>query len=167
MENCDHLKEIITTHLEMGEAFLPIDEVIDQVEFKSLGIRMAGLPYSFFELFYHIQFTQKDILNYCLDEKYNPPTWPDSYWPAMKSPEDVNSWKSLRKEYLKTRKKLQDWVLLPETSLDEKVKGQQKRGKNVHTVFRELLLVLEHSAYHTGQLFLLARLLKDNPKESE
>ena len=162
MENDQYLKETIANHFHMGQAFVPIDKIVNRMPFSKVGIRPANLPYSFFELFYHIQFAQKDILNYCLEEGYEAPSWPDDYWPSERSPLGVGEWEALKKDYIDTRKRLHELVLSSDTSLSSFVKGQKTHcQEDVHTFFREMLLVLEHSAYHTGQMVLVTRLLDE------
>ncbi len=61
MNESHHYKARIAKHLLGGEAFMPVDEMLKLIEFDKLGIRPDDLPYSFYEIFSHIRFTQKDI----------------------------------------------------------------------------------------------------------
>ena len=63
------IKAQLIKHLEGGEAFMPLKELLNEIPFEKLGERPGNLPYSFFELFYHIWFAQKDILDYCKAEE--------------------------------------------------------------------------------------------------
>ncbi len=165
MVNEQQLKEIMASHLSMGQAFMAIDKIITKMPFKKMGIRPANLPYSFYELFYHIQYAQKDILEYCLSDKYEAPSWPEDYWPKESCPEKEEDWEDLKKEYLTTREKIRQLVLSPDHALTDNVVNQSEESTENHTFFREVLLVIEHSAYHTGQLLLLARLLETYPEK--
>ena len=47
------LKEQLLKHLKGGEAFMPVSELLEKISFKKSGKRPVGLPYSFYEIFYH------------------------------------------------------------------------------------------------------------------
>ena len=153
--NESHLyKARIAKHLLGGEAFMPVDEMLKLIEFDKLGIRPDDLPYSFYEIFSHIRFTQKDILDYCTLKNYKAPNWPKDYWPQQKAPDSVLEWETLKKSYFDERDafiqhiKKEDIDLLKPLNVDTD-----------HTLFREAMLVIEHTAYHSGQLLILLRKL--------
>lgn len=145
-------EKTLLDHLKGGEAFMPVEKILEKITWKDLGERPQSLPYSFYELFYHMYFTQKDILNYCLNENYEAPQWPDDYWPLKKSPDTETEWEQLKSAFFKDRKSLAD--LLAGNGLADTVPSNEE-----HSFFREVLLVLEHNAYHSGQLVILLRLL--------
>lgn len=148
------IKERLIKHLEGGQAFTSITDFIDEITFDKVGVRPNGLPYSFYELFYHITYAQKDILDFCQAKSYKTPNWPDDYWPKNSKPNNEEDWAKLKKDYFEDRKNLADFVNDPKNDLMKPVKN----GKD-QTLLREILLVIEHSAYHTGQLIIILRLL--------
>jgi len=153
LENERRIKEQLISHLEGGEAFLPLKEMLNKIPFNRLGEKPHGLPYSFYELFYHIRFAQRDILDYCTSEKYSSHTWPDDYWPKKYKPDSETEWDDLKMSYFTERKLLIDFILDPDTNLMAPVRDSE------HLVLREVMLVIEHSAYHTGQLLMMLRTL--------
>ncbi|MFN4763093.1 DinB family protein [Gillisia sp. Q332] len=148
------IRKQISKHLEGGAAFMPVEEMLKNIKFDKLGERPGKLPYSFYELFYHIKFAQKDILDYCTAEKYESHHWPDEYWPKEKAPASQVDWKQLKADYFAERHQLSDFLLNPENDLLTPV----RKGTN-HSLLREILLVIEHTAYHNGQLLILLRQL--------
>ncbi len=147
-------KEQLVKHLKGGEAFMPLENFIDVIPFEKLGKRPHNLPYSFYELFYHIVFAQKDILEFSASEGYKTSKWPDDYWPNEPAPKTVEAWEKLKKDYFEDRESLKNFILDAENDLDHPVKNSEK-----HTLLREILLVIEHTAYHTGQMLIILRLL--------
>ncbi|MFC6858703.1 DinB family protein [Zunongwangia atlantica] len=147
----------LVKHLTGGEAFMPIDKVLEEVSFDKIGERLYDLPYSFYEVFYHITYTQKDILDYIILDEYKTPKWPEAYWDRKQAPESKNEWEQLKSKFFKERQQLADYILDEQNNLDTSVKNSED-----HTLLRELLLVIEHNAHHTGQLILLLRLLGDH-----
>lgn len=146
------LKKQLVNHLFGGEAFLKVDQMLKKIPFEALGRRPKDLPYSFYEIFFHIWYTQRDILKYCKDPGYAAPSWPDDYWPKKEHPESEQDWTNLKNSFFEDREKLKELVLSTGTSLSDTVPS----GGN-HTIFREILLVIEHTAYHSGQLLILLR----------
>lgn len=152
MGSDQEIKKRLSKHLKGGEAFLPLEELLKKIEFEKLGVRPNNLPYSFYELFYHIRFAQKDILDYCLGNNYQSPNWPDDYWPEAQEPATIEEWENLKIAYFRERQELSEFLLAPENDLMAPV----KEGTD-HSLLREVLLVIEHSAYHNGQLLILLR----------
>jgi uncharacterized damage-inducible protein DinB len=148
------LREQLVKHIKGGEAFTTIDSMLDKIPYTRLGETPGELPYSFYQLFYHIRFAQRDILVFCYDAAYTPPKWPEGYWPDTKAPRNEQDWESLKKAYFKERNEL--CTLIMDPSQDLITPFTQGSGQNL---LREALLVIEHSAYHTGQLLILLRLM--------
>lgn len=152
MEDTGKIKKQLAAHLKGGGAFLPVDEMLKEIKFLKLGERPKDLPYSFFELFYHMRFAQKDILEYCSAEKYKPHNWPEDYWPKHTAPGSAEEWEQLKKSFFEERQQFSDLVLDPGSDLLSPV----HKGTN-HTLLREVMLVIEHNAYHSGQLLVVLR----------
>lgn len=147
-------KEQLVSHLSGGHAFMPVEELLKKISFKDVGKRPKGLPYSFYEQFYHLKFTQQDILNYCRNKDYEEHSWPEDYWPDHQAPSNEKEWEQLKSDFFKEREALAAHVLDPENDLSDPVPSNEK-----HSIFREIMLVIEHTAYHTGQLLIILRLL--------
>lgn len=148
------IRKQLSKHLEGGSAFMPVEEMLEKIKFDSLGERPGKLPYSFYELFYHIRLAQKDILEYCSTENYEPHAWPEAYWPEQQAPASLDDWERLKTDYLEERTQLCGFLLNPEHDLLAPV----RTGTN-HSLLREILLVIEHTAYHNGQLLIVLRQL--------
>lgn len=148
------MREQLVKHLNGGEAFTPLEEFIDEIPFEKLGERPEGLPYSFYELFYHIVFAQKDIVEFSISGSYETSTWPDDYWPKEQAPADEQAWSKLKNEYFEDRKLFADFLLDENNDLLKPVKN----GKT-QSLLRETMLIIEHTAYHSGELLVILRLL--------
>ena len=154
METGKLYKKQLEKHLFGGEAFMPVEEMLKKISFDFLGVRPKALPYSFYELFYHMWFTQRDILNYCLKPDYSAPNWPEDYWPSEVAPANPEAWERLKNAFFEDREALGKLIASEEYKLSAPVPSNEE-----HNIFREVMLVIEHSAYHTGQLLIILRLL--------
>jgi hypothetical protein len=154
MNNQADIKQQLVRHLEGGQAFSTIETVLRKMPFEKTGVVPEGLPYSFYQLFAHIRIAQLDILEYCTLENYAAGNWPDDYWPDDTAPESRESWTELTEAYFSERKKFCELILNPETDLMKPFEANKQ-----HNLFRQAGLIIEHTAYHTGQLYIIHRLL--------
>ena len=148
------IKAQLLRHLKGGEAFMSIDDLLDKMKYKRIGERPVGLPYSFYEVFYHMYYAQRDLLDFCTAETYKTPSWPKDYWSSEKTASSKEDWNTLKESFFKDRNSLISFIENPETDLLSIAKNGEKQ-----LVLRELILAIEHNAYHLGQLVVIARLL--------
>lgn len=134
MKESGQIKRQLISHLQGGEAFVTLEKFLKFIPFDLLGKRPGNLPYSFYEVFYHIWFIQKDILNYCMSENYKLPNWPVDYWPAKSLPENEGSWKELTNNYFIDLRNFSDYIQHDQTDLFVPLAN----GKN-HNLLREIL----------------------------
>lgn len=151
------LRSRVVQHLKGGQAFSPIEKVIEKVPFEQIGIAPVGLPYSFYQQFYHIRVSQYDILEYCRNKNYQALKWPDAYWPESPAPDNEAEWKDLMQQYFSEREDFCEMITDPANDLFEPFSANPD-----HNLLREAQLVIEHTSYHTGQLYILSRLLNEN-----
>jgi hypothetical protein len=149
------IRNRLVKHLKGGEAFLPLDSILNKIAYEQLGVVPEGLPYSFYQQFYHIWMAQHDIAEYCMNPDYQSPDWPRDYWPDEKGPVDEEEWKELVSSYLSEREKLINFIQNKKNDLLGPVSSNPD-----HSLLREILIVIEHTSYHTGQLMIISRLLR-------
>lgn len=154
MNDQSDIKYQLVKHLKGGHAFSPIEAVLEKIRFENLDIRRDGLPYSFYQQFAHIRIAQLDILEYCTKDDYESPDWPDDYWPEEPEPESRKAWDNLKRDYFTERDAFCDLIHRPDTDLMKPLEAN-----NDHNLLRQAGLIIEHTAYHTGQLYIIYRLL--------
>lgn len=149
-----YLRQQLVKHIEGGEAFTPLRELLDEIPFEKVDVIPHELPYSLWQQVYHIRFAQLDILDFSRNAAYQSRNWPEEYWPKSTSPEDIEEWRDVVDRYFQERKEFIDLLLDPSTDL-----FRTFPYGNGQTLFREALLMVEHTAYHTGEILILMRLL--------
>ena len=158
MENPERFaREQLANQIRGGNAFIKIEEVLEKVPFDELGKQFPGLPYTFWQQFEHMRITQWDILEFSTNKNYQPLEWPADYWTPDPGPTAVDQWEASKKLFFQDRETFLN--LITDTGIDWMEPFTHGHGQ---TLYREALLILEHNAYHTGQLMLLLRLINKN-----
>jgi len=142
------LAELITT----SGAHADFDKAIKDFPLEDAGKRPKGVPWSAWQLLEHMRIAQADILEYVSGPDYQEKKWPEDYWPKNPSPDSADAWSKSVKAIRRDRKKL--LRLLEETDPVKPIKFANNK-----TLLKELLLVIDHNAYHLGEFVLLRRLL--------
>lgn len=150
------LRQQLVKHLEGGEAFVPVDDIVDKMPFEKLGIIPKNLPYSFWQQFYHLRYAQYDILDFCRNPNYAPVKWPDDYWPDEPAPKNRQEWQETIDAYFSERAEMAELITNPANDLTKPIPHGEGQ-----TLLREVLLIIEHTAYHTGQMLVILRLLSE------
>jgi uncharacterized damage-inducible protein DinB len=147
-----HLRALLTE----PQAHVTLEGVLDGFPLERLNERIGGLPYSAWELLWHLWFTQRDILDFVQDAPYTEHEWPAAYWP--KSAGTVEQW---HQTFESIQADLDEFLtLLDGADLYATVPNAVRAG-TAQTWLREALLIADHNAYHLGQLVLLRRLLEE------
>ena len=120
------------------------------------GLRPAEAPHSPWELLEHLRFTLHDLLDFCRNPDYVAPEWPDDYWPGSTPPADKQAWLAAVEEFMGDLAAFERMVEDPETDLESKIPWGQGQ-----TILREVLLAIDHTSYHLGQLVLVRKQLAD------
>lgn len=149
------LRQQLVNHLKGGNAFAPIEKVVEEVPFEKIGVVPNALPYSFYQQFYHIWYAQNDIIQYCRNDDYEAPDWPNDYWPENAAPIDEKEWRNLIQKYFNERDEFCKYLMDSSNDLFKPFPSN-----NDHNLLREAELIIEHTAYHTGQLYVIERLIK-------
>jgi uncharacterized damage-inducible protein DinB len=148
------LRAQLATYLDWREAHADFDAAVDGIPADKRGVAPAGLPHSPWQLLEHLRITQHDILDFCVNPQYREMKWPDDYWPASASPPSPQAWEKSVSAYRRDREAMQ--ALARDTSIDLFATIPHGSGQ---TCLREILLVVDHAAYHVGQIVLVRRLL--------
>jgi hypothetical protein len=152
------LREQLVKFLDWREAHLDFDAAVDGIPADLRGAVPPGLPHSPWQLLEHLRIAQHDILDFCVNPRYEEMKWPDDYWPAA-APPSAGAWDESLASYRRDRTAMQD--LARDSKIDLYARIPHGSGQ---TYLREILLVVDHAAYHIGQLVLVRRLLGIWPK---
>ena len=151
----DHLARA----LGWAEAHMSLEDAATDLP-EPLRARVPdGLPYSPWQLLEHIRITQHDILDFCRNPSYQEINWPDDYWPKSPAPPSGDAWADSVRRIREDRAALE--ALARDGSIDLASRIPHGTGQ---TYLREILLVIDHTAFHLGELIVARRLLGAWPR---
>ena len=119
------------------------------------GQRVAGLPYTAWQVLEHMRIAQWDILEFSRDARHVSPKWPKGYWPDEGETGTEKLWSETVEKFRGDLQAFADLVRDPATDLFAKI----PHGTG-QTVLREVLVLADHNSNHLGALIVVARLLR-------
>ena len=148
------LRAHIGQALDWQEAHVGFEKVVEGLPPELRGTPPQGLPYSAWQLLEHMRLTQHDILEFCRNPNYVERHWPDDYWPPTDAPPSPAAWRKSVDAFRADRDALKRFATDPALDLFAKI----PHGSG-QTYLRELWLIVDHNAYHLGELVAVRRLL--------
>ena len=155
------LREHLLYLLRRGDAHPDFEKAVAGLPPGLRGVRPADLPHSPWRLLEHMRIAQWDILRFSIDPKHVSPEFPQGYWPDGDAPPDPGAWDRSVASFQADLKAMKDLVADPGSDLFTPFSHGQGQ-----TLLREALLVVDHNAYHLGQLVTIRRLLGAWPDEA-
>jgi hypothetical protein len=150
----DPLREQLARLLGWKEAHAGFDKAVTGVPHAEQGKIPAGFDRSAWQLLEHLRLAQEDILDFSVNPKYVHKKWPEDYWPKDPAPPDAAAWDRSVAAYRADRERMKQLAL--DSKIDLFAKIPHGDGQ---TYIREIFLVVDHGAYHVGQLVSLRRAL--------
>ena len=152
----DPLRAQLVRLLDWEEAHVGFDKTVPGVPVDLRGAHAAGFEHSPWQLLEHMRLAQKDLLDFCLNARYEQVlAWPDDYWPPSPSPPSPAAWEASVKDFKADRERVKH--LVSDAAVD--LFATVPTGQGAQTYLRAILLVVDHNAYHLGQLVAVRRAL--------
>ena len=150
----DPVRAQIVKALDWGEAHVDFDAAVKGIAAGKQGIVPEGGAYSIWQLLEHMRIAQHDILDFCRNAAYKEMKWPDDYWPKDPKPPAPAAWDESIAAFKRERDELKQLVADPTVDLF----GTIPHGTG-QTYAREAFLIIDHNAYHLGQIVAVRRQL--------
>lgn len=154
-DSIDAIRDHLLRALDWEEARVGLRKAADGIPADKRGARAPGFEHSPWQLLEHIRIAQEDILDFCVNAQYvHARKWPDDYWPRDAAPPDENAWTTALASYASTLDGLKRLV----REVDD-LTARVPTGDATQTYLRAVLLIIDHTAYHVGQLVAVRRAL--------
>ncbi len=153
MNQNDALRSHLLRLLDWQDAHVSFDAAVENVPPELRGVQPEHQPHSLWQILEHLRLCQLDILEFCRNPDYEE-LKPQDYWPRTVAPPTDDAWNESIASFRSDCEALKQLAADPKLDLFAAI----PHGAG-QTYLRELLLVADHNAYHTGQLVSLRRLL--------
>lgn len=148
-------REIVASSLDWDQAHITLDGALKDLAADMRGRRPEGLPHSPWDLVEHIRIAQNDLLDFLRNASYHHDLkWPDDYWPAQQDTISDKSWGDSLEQIRRERDELKEFTVEPGRDLAAKI----PHGTG-QTYLRTILVAVDHTAYHLGELVAVRRSL--------
>ncbi|MBM3817667.1 MAG: DinB family protein [Acidimicrobiia bacterium] len=150
----DPFRSQLAKALDWGEAHVDFDAALKNIPADARGAVPPGGQYSIWQLLEHMRIAVHDILDFSRNANYREMKWPDDYWPKSPEPPSAAAWEESIAAFKRERDEMKQLVMDP--SLDLFATIPHGTGQ---TVAREAFLIVDHNAYHLGQIVAVRRQL--------
>jgi len=149
------MREELLALLQGGNAHLGFEEVLAELPLGYINKKPPHTPYSFWHFVEHLRIAQWDILQFIIDPDHVSPEYPSGYRPAAEEKTDVAGWQESCDRFVA------DLAALKQIVLDEKrdLLAPIPHARD-YNIFREILLVADHNAYHVGELAIMRQVME-------
>ena len=148
------LRKQLVALLHGGQAHMTFDDAVKDFPMSHINTYPPNVTYTPWHLIEHIRITQWDILDFIRNPSYKEMEWPKSYWPDPKSKATPEQWQTTIHGYHKDLKDMEAIADNPNTDLYSPIAHGDGQ-----TILREIMLVADHTAYHTGELGILRQVI--------
>jgi uncharacterized damage-inducible protein DinB len=154
MDQLTEWRRIIASSLNWEQAHATLDSAIKDLPADLRGRTPDNYPHTIWQLLDHIRRTQFDLLSFCRDAHYTDPKWPDDYWPSSPSPASDADWNATVEAIHRDGEAFAAFTMEADRDLTAKI----PHGTG-QTYLRTILVSVDHTSYHVGQIIAVRRLL--------
>ena len=156
MAHDKELRNQLVRMLTVRQAHMDFEDAVADFPIEHINTKPANCDYSFWHLLEHIRICQKDILDYILSDDYVWPDFPADLWPDKISETDMAGWEHTINSFYADRQALVDVINNAENDLFTPLPNS---GEHQHNILREINIIANHNAYHTGELGVLRQIM--------
>jgi uncharacterized damage-inducible protein DinB len=148
-------RAIVASALDWEQAHTKLQNAVKDLAPSLRGKRPTSYPHSTWELLDHIRITQHDLLDFCQNPDYKEKLkWPDDYWPTTPEPPNADAWDKSIQSIDRDTAAMASFTA--DANIDLTAKIPHGTGQ---TYLRTILLAVDHTSYHVGQIIAVRRLL--------
>ena len=148
------IREQLLALLDGGNAHMSFEQAVADYPAGHFNTRPANVTYTPWHILEHLRIAQWDILEFIRNPAHVSPDWPKGYWPDPAEESDQNQWKETISAFLSNLGSLRSIVKDSEIDLY----APSPHAPN-YTIFREILVVSDHNAYHIGEFAILRQVM--------
>ena len=148
------IRSIVASSLDWDQAHATFDAAVANLAKDLRGKRPDNFPHSVWELVEHIRIAQDDLADFMERADYHQIKWPDDYWPTNPAPPSDEAWAKSIAAVLRDREHIKEIAIRPTIDLAAKIPWGTGQ-----TYLRTILVAVDHTSYHVGQILAVRKLL--------
>jgi hypothetical protein len=148
------VREQLLALLNGGNAHMNFEQAVTDFPAEHFNTRPDNVAYTPWHILEHLRIAQWDILEFIRNPDHISPDWPKGYWPDPAEESDQNQWKETISAFLSNLGSLRS--LVKDSGVD--LYAPIPHAPN-YTIFREILVVSDHNAYHIGEFAILRQVM--------
>lgn len=150
----DVLRERLAKSLRGGQAFVSYKKALEGIRPELRGVRPDDSLHSVYEELEHMRICQEDLLYYALDPDWESPEWPNGLWPTPSQEVSDEEWDKTVNGFFRDMDRAVEMVNDQDIDLLSIVPGSDE-----YTYLREVVIIIEHNAYHLGKILDIRKAL--------
>lgn len=154
MDTTRLLRDQLADLLEHSHAHMSFSEAVADYPMEHINTLFPNGTYSAWHLLEHLRLTQWDILDFIRNPHYQEREWPKDYWPAPDQQATPADWQRTITAFTADQHTLRAIIL--DESIDLWAPIPHGTGQ---TIAREIMVVADHNAYHTGELAIMRQVM--------
>ncbi len=151
----DAVREHLVKSLKGGQAFVDYKAGLDGVKPELRGVRPDKALHSAYEELEHMRRAQDDLLDFALDPDWRPTEWPTGFWSGPEHKPTEEEWRKSVDGFFKGQRRA------IKLAKDEGIDLLSIVPQTENTYLRELMIIIEHNAYHYGKILDIRKALGD------
>jgi hypothetical protein len=160
MNDNDVLRAQLLALLGGGNAHMGFEAAVADFPLEHINRKPSNVGYTPWHLLEHLRLSQWDILEFVQNPDHVSPPWPSGYWPDPEQEADGARWQQSLDQFRANLAAVQALAADPETDLFGPIPHAPG-----YTIFREILLVADHNAYHVGEFAILRQVMNTWPAD--
>jgi len=154
MSNQSRIRELLLEQLSGKNAHVDFERATDGLGLEEVSKKPDSFPHTIWELVEHIRIAQHDIVAFSQSADYQSPSWPEEYWPKSEKPQNELQWKESVAAVKNDHQIMVQMVKNKENDLLKTIPHGDGQ-----TLFREAMLIVDHNAYHIGQIVQMRKVM--------
>jgi len=150
----ERLRSELLDLLDGGNAHMGFEEVVAQFPPEHINSKPPHTPYSMWHFIEHMRIAQWDILEFIRNPGHVSPDYPQGYRPDPEEKADKKRWQESVDGFLADLDALKALVGDPATDFTAPLPHAPS-----YNIFREIVLVADHNAYHIGEFAILRQVM--------
>jgi hypothetical protein len=152
------LRNELKALLRGGNAHMGFEDAIADFPIESINTRPPHINHTFWHLMEHMRRAQHDILEFVIDPDYLSPDYSE-FWPAPDMEATAGQWEKTLSGIRSDLKRAIKIATNPETDFFSPIPHAKD-----YNIFREILLIADHNAYHIAELLALRQVMDLGPQ---